>query len=247
MVRDEYGNPLEYEHAEVWLETPEGVQMIAPINNAMHPGINYRFHVPLNSGVATKLPSATALQPSHPFQIRVRLDDVFYLPIEMNGNLFQLGEPAGVTRLNLTLGEDLDGDGLPDAWERMLLAARLDMSSDLSAVSPDADADQDGLSNLQEYLSGTYAFDPENGFELKLILDDPNPPVVEFMAIKGRTYSVMASHDFEAWTPLEFSVEGEDTTISSEHYLADDVRRVRATILKQDSLANYQFFKLMVQ
>ena len=30
----------------------------------------------------------------------------------------ELGKPSETTRLDLTLGEDSDGDGLPDAWER---------------------------------------------------------------------------------------------------------------------------------
>jgi hypothetical protein len=41
----------------------------------------------------------------------------------MKGDLSKLGEPGKRTHLDLTLGEDLDGDGIPDAWERALLAA----------------------------------------------------------------------------------------------------------------------------
>ena len=44
-----------------------------------------------------------------------------FLPIELRGVSLNLGEPGGITRLDLTLGEDIDGDGLPDAWEKALM------------------------------------------------------------------------------------------------------------------------------
>ena len=47
-------------------------------------------------------------------------------------------------------GQDTDGDGMPDAWEATF---GLDPDDPSDAA---LDADADGLSNLQEYLAGTY-------------------------------------------------------------------------------------------
>ena len=41
----------------------------------------------------------------------------------MRGDYSALGRPGESTRIDLTLGEDRDGDGLPDAWERTLITA----------------------------------------------------------------------------------------------------------------------------
>jgi uncharacterized protein (DUF1800 family) len=51
-------------------------------------------------------------------------------------------------------GEDLDGDGLPDAWAARYGAAGL---------PPDGDADGDGLTNAQEARLGTDPFDAASG------------------------------------------------------------------------------------
>ncbi len=57
------------------------------------------------------------------------------------------------------IGEDLDGDGLPDAWAARYGAAGLD---------PNGDADGDGLSNAQEARLGTDPFDPNSGVFLAM-------------------------------------------------------------------------------
>ena len=47
------------------------------------------------------------------YKIRVKVDSKSYLPIEMLGDFSKIGKPGEVTRMNLTLGEDADGDGGP--------------------------------------------------------------------------------------------------------------------------------------
>ena len=70
--------------------------------------------------------------------MKVQIGASVYLPMEMMISQ-PIGQPAGVTRLDLTLGVDSDGDGMPDAWE---LAYGLDPNDPTDA---DKDADGDGI------------------------------------------------------------------------------------------------------
>ena len=168
-----------------------------------------------------------------------------YLPIEMRGDFSQLGQPSETTRLDLTLGEDADGDGLPDAWERALLAQS---GGDLGGIQPGDDFDGDGLSNLDEYISGNYAFDKEDGFELKIVGPGSAGPLLEFMAIKGRTYMVMGSLDMEEWTSVSFRLENEAADESGfDAYYAEDVREMRVEVVPSGEAVAQRFFKLLVQ
>ncbi|MBP7825981.1 MAG: lamin tail domain-containing protein [Verrucomicrobia bacterium] len=79
---------------------------------------------------------------------------------------------------------DSDGDGMPDAWE---LVHGLDPDSPLDA---DLDADQDGASNLQEYLVGTDPQDADSVFAFTDIRTEGSGLRLQFHAVQGRTYSV---------------------------------------------------------
>jgi len=204
-VRDDQGHPLPAGSAEVLLETSAGILLRSTTMDGAEPGVNFALVIPMDAGITADAYRPTALKPMVPFKLRVRIGQGIYLPMQMTGNFRTLGRPGARTRIDLTLGEDSDGDGLPDAWER-LLASQTGHGSDLSAVTPDGDLDGDGLSNLAEYLAGTYAFDPEDGLALRLLRVDPAESVAEFLAISGRTYEVQSSPDFRTWTSIPFRV-----------------------------------------
>ncbi|HTG44923.1 MAG TPA: hypothetical protein VK633_10365 [Verrucomicrobiae bacterium] len=244
MVRDEMGNPLDFKDAEVLLETPAKVQCKASIFNIIEPGVNYELAVPMDSGLTDVAYKPTALMPAVSFKIWVRIKQIRYLPIQMKGDFSQLGQPGKRTRLDLTLGEDSDGDGLPDAWERALIAA-LGGGKTLADINPNDDADGDGLNNLNEYTAGTYAFDDKDGYSLKIVRTSQNNPVLEFMAIRGRTYQVFGSADFNNWARIPFRIEG-TTTAPLDNYYADDVRLVQIEALP-GAASRLLFFKLMIE
>lgn len=83
---------------------------------------------------------------------------------------------------------DADQDGLPDAWE---LAHGLN-----PAVSGDAalDPDEDGLSNLQEYLAGTDPQDAASALRLSATIAD-GVAVLRFPAVAGKAYTVSSCDD----------------------------------------------------
>lgn len=238
MVRDEFGNPLRG-NVEIILETSAGTQVKGHVATDLEPGVNYQVKVAMDAGLTSDAYKPTALRPTVPFKLRVRVGDVTYLPIQMTGNYRNLGLAGQRTRIDLTLGEDLDGDGLPDAWERLI-------NPDITKVNPGDDSDRDGLTNLQEYVAGTYAFDPEHGFALNIVGVSGNAPLLEFTAIRNRTYTIQGSSDLKQWTTVSFRVLAEGTN-ALQRYGATDVRLLRAEVPPVADGAAPRFFRLVVE
>lgn len=247
LVRDEQGNPLRSPGAEVWLEAEGAVLVRTPVEADGEPGVNYRLTIPLDSGVTADLYLPTALRPTLPFRMRVKVGNVSYLPIEMTGAANLLTRPGESSRVDLTLGVDSDGDGLPDAWELALIAA-LGGGKTLADIRPEDDADGDGLSNLQEYLAGTYAFDPVDGFSLEIVGTVEGRSLLEFTAIRGRSYTIHVSQNLQTWSPVAFSLSTDTAdTPPRQVYQATNTRVLRPWVVPfEDEEAAPRFFKLLV-
>jgi hypothetical protein len=87
---------------------------------------------------------------------------------------------------------DGDGDEMPDAWE--IFYGTNELVNDAGV-----DSDNDGMSHLQEYLSGT---DPLNGasvLEVTGVGEVSGEFLVEWSSIPGREYLVEESADLEDW------------------------------------------------
>lgn len=242
MVRDEFGRPLQGSKVEILFETSPGKIVRTKVNGGILPGTNYELLVPMDSGSTPDLYKASAMRHAMPYKIQVRVGSQVFLPIEMIGKLNQIGKPGEKTHLDLTLGEDSDGDGLPDAWERALLAN----GKKLSDINPEDDADGDGLSNLDEYISGNYAFDREDGLKLDILNQTGEETVLEFLGISGRTYTIMGSNDLKDWREMPFFVEGEEGEF--ENVRVNKVGKYRVAV-PSDGQRDFKakFFKLMVQ
>lgn len=241
MVRNQFGDPLNMFPADVFLETPTGVQLHAGVINNLEPGVNYRLEVPMDSGTSgeTNAYQPTALKPFFHYRLKVLIGQTVYLPIQMSGTFAQIGLPGQKTRIDLTLGVDSDGDGLPDAWEQALLAI---YGGTLASIRPEDDADGDGISNLNEYLAGTYAFDPEDGFRLTVTSMSADAWDMEFLALRGRTYGLQTSTNLMQWTAVNFNVlTGGVPGASLANYSSTDVRTLRVRVPFQAGATNLYF------
>ncbi|MEI6464532.1 MAG: hypothetical protein WCQ89_07385 [Verrucomicrobiota bacterium] len=206
-VRDELGRPLGAGSAVVIVSTAAGEIVRAPIALGTEPGANYQVRLPMDLGSLGTVYKPTALLPTSAFTIRVLMGSVVYLPIEVSRTGPTLGQPGQRTRLDLTLGVDSDNDGLPDAWERALIerdpTGRLRTLAD---VKPGDDLDGDGLTNLQEYLIGTYALDRLDGLALEVLAVESGRARLRFATVPGRVYTVRSSTNLKDWTSQAFAL-----------------------------------------
>lgn len=245
MIRTEFGHPIASEDAQVYFQTTDGAVLSITAGRLLEPGVNYQLDVPMDSGSTVELVNPSAMRPYAPFSMRVVIGSKVYVPLEtlLEANAV-IGEPGARTRMDLTLGEDADGDGLPDAWEALLLS-RLDGVDD---IDPDGDADGDGLSNLEEYLSGNLAYDAEHEFALDIVGVAPSGVTLQFLGVRGRSYTVLQSNDLSIWSPVEFRTtdrRGVETVRTS--YTAEKTEAVEITVDEAVGEGSLGYFRLRVQ
>jgi hypothetical protein len=93
--------------------------------------------------------------------------------------------PQGVATplANIVTLADSDGDGIPDQWETAF------GFSPTNSADRNADGDNDGMRNWEEYVAGT---DATNALSyLKVDLGGSGGASVLFHAVSNRTYSVL--------------------------------------------------------
>ena len=245
-VRDTHGNPLATGVGTVILSGTGNVEIVRGTSDTeIAPGINYSLSVPMDSGTTAQLYTVSALRPMLPFTIRVVIANVSYVPIQMAGATWTIGDPSLSTRIDLTLGVDSDNDGLPDQWEYDLIDSDLSgMLQSLADVNPNDDLDHDGLTNLQEYIAGTYALDNGDGLFLNILSVNNGLARLRFLAIKGRTYHIRASTSLGTYVLQPFSIvpSGQNP---APYYQPDDVRTVDAYVPTNGETKT--FYKLGVQ
>ncbi len=245
-VRDTRGNPLATGAGTIILSGAGNVEIIRTISDTKGgPGRNYALSVPMDVGSTPLLYSVSAMRPFLPFTIRVIIKGVSYVPIEMAGATWNIGDPSATTRLDLTLGIDSDGDGLPDQWENDLINGDITgRLHSLTDVNPNDDLDGDGMTNIQEYIAGTYALSSEDGLSLKIIEVKNGVARLQFFAISGRTYGIRSSANLADFVTQDFSLLPTGANAAA-FYQSDDVGIVDAYVTVGATPATY--FELSVQ
>jgi hypothetical protein len=150
-----------------------------------------------------------ALATGSVFNLAVVRGNRIYRPIEVESPP-TVGASADRRRLDLTLGVDLDGDGLPDAWEEAQLYQAGERPGvngwELSKLDRDGDYDGDGTSNWNEYLAGTYALDATSILDLEIAEKLSDSVRLEFYSFYGKQYTVEASTDLKTWAAVALSL-----------------------------------------
>jgi hypothetical protein len=181
------------------------------------------------------------------FSLVVAMNGELFYPIEVSGTL-TAGKGGERIKLDLTLGEDKDKDGLPDNWEAWQLYQAghypdANGNWDLTLIDRNGDFDQDGQSNLLEYIAGTFAGDATETFGLSIKEKLSQNVRFEFYGITGKVYTIESSFDMKTWTRVPFAV-GAPGTGSNAHQ-ATDVGIVSAFTIPLSS--DKEFYRLTVR
>ena len=210
MVRDQIGQTVTAEGAEVIL-LKGGVEVgRTPITSSLIDR-NYELNMRLDQNRSgTVFYTDKAIAAGGLYSVVVSMNGALFYPIEVSGTL-TAGKGGERVKLDLTLGEDLDKDGLPDTWEAwQLYQAGLypdeNGNWDLSLLDRNGDFDKDGQSNLMEYIAGTFAGDATETFGLTIKEKLPQSVRFEFYGITGKVYAIESSLDMKTWTRVPFAV-----------------------------------------
>jgi hypothetical protein len=247
LARDQYGTPIMNSQAKVLLRTSDGVQVAANILPGLAVGINFAIEVPMDANIVPDFYKSNALAVATPYKLYVVLGAATNVPIQMTRNYIPLGQPAGQTRQDLTLGVDSVGDGIPDAWKHAFLAS-IGSNMDISLLKTNIDYAHDGRTLLQEFLLGNHPFNPDDAFSVRLVDPTITAPVLEFTTMTGRLYTVLGSSDLSTWTQLQFQLpaDGANSPARSSYYAAD-IRQIQVRVIQPANLATMLFFRLQLQ
>ena len=247
MVRDQVGQTLNVDGATLILLKGGTEVGRTPISN-LQLDQNYELNIRIDSNRSgTTIYSEKALAAQGQFSLVVEMNGSLFYPIEVAGNL-TAGKGGERVRLDLNLGEDLDGDGLPDIWEQWQLyqAGYFPDGNgnwSLHLIDRNGDLDGDGLSNYLEYLAGTFAGDATERFDLQIKEKTDTDVRFEFYAITGKTYTIERSADMKTWARVPFAIGA--PAAGDQTYSATNVGILSA--FATPAAADKEFYRLTVR
>lgn len=226
IVRDAYGWPLGNDaNARILVRSGGKTVGVGLVRTSADPGRNFTVAVPVDGG-----------DDPVPYRPDVGTEDMpISLLVEIGGTLFPVAQVAVVAEarieagaridVDLTIGEDTDGDLIPDEWERWQL--------ELAGIAADdprfglgyfggGDADGDGSSDYFEFVAGTFAFLKGDRVQLTVAsVGDDGWVRLELSQVGERAYRIESSTNLTEWKRRQVFFagdrsEGFDTWVAEE-------------------------------
>ncbi len=243
LIRDEYGQPL-LSGAGVSLvkaAAPESLCAGHAINGLLRADVNYRLSLELESTPPLERSYAALIGTPMRIIVKVGASEQPLTP----SPFFDAPAAGTARRVDFFTGVDTDGDGLPDAWEWLIIAWSEGLYNDLSDIDPNGDLDNDGMTNMQEFLAGT---NPLLATDLLTVTRLERVPGATRMAItfttaENRRYHVLtaATGVADQWSPVPTAAVI-DATPAYQTYLGTG----RDVTVYVDMLAPAALFRIAV-
>jgi len=210
-ARDEYGSPYTT-NATVILRVEGRECSRWTIDRVLAPGVNFRLSLELDDGQGSAY-APYAARPGQPVQISVLVRGIERTLVQTHA--LTAGQPGDFLGVYVTAGTDADGDGLPDEWERELLANSNGALSGIEQIRAEDDFDGDGVSNADEYRAGTYAFLADDYLQLEEPVRVASGKLcLRLLTSPGITYQVLGTGSLGSdavWRIMPLTLTEQDT------------------------------------
>jgi hypothetical protein len=118
------------------------------------------------------------------------------LCMDTNGNIYVADTGNNCIR---KISPDSANIGIADDWQLTHFG--------YVGIDPNADPDNDGLSNFAEFWAGTDPLDANSTFAIKSANVSTNSSIqITWQAVPGKTYTVLSSTNLAIWTPLTIPI-----------------------------------------
>lgn len=245
-ITTELGLPI-IPDAQATLIVRSGDTLISrsPIQRSGVAGCNYIAEIPLDSDSTPYRDYALKSGASVTFA----LSDAHHSesPLYPVGPIPPVGRPGEAQRLDLSAGCDTIGNGLTDAFRERIVAASQGRFTRADEVLPDDDFDGDGMSNRDEFRSGTDATWAADVLQVADFRPAHGRIAFQFHGVEGIAYRVYGCNGVDddgrlVWNPVCWALTPEAPLDS-----APFTGRGQTATLYLPIDQTMKFFKLIVE